>query len=660
MINNNTIILLSFAAAFLKIALAGYVYHKNHKAKINLIFALIFFSQGIWDLGKALMWLASTKNTALLFGKISYAAYILSVFLFAHFCWVYLKRKNFFSKSKLGLLVWYTPMIFLIISLFTTPLVISDLSFPGEIDLGFNLELWMYQYGPFYNNFFLVFQMLPFLYGFIIFIAKYIRSTDADFRKRLLYLIVGSGIPILIGIPTGVVLPAIGIRLPPHNNILTLIMAILIGIGIIKYKLLSIKPTLETVNKKIKFSEDIKKSNLNYGSSYLIENPESHETAFQFFLFNLFKGNYGFILTSQNPEHLKEKYKLVNTPISWITDHETDESSFGPNDLEQIYSTVENFVLTVKNSFILVDCLDILKDHNNFHKIQYFLRRLNGLAKETGACIIVPRGDLKLSKKEKIVFKSEFTYITGKGKMASLTGSIIDLYEKSPGKEKYIILGYTNVSKSLINEYLHRKIPCTVVSTKHIMRKYHSSITFINKNPLIKSNIMQLKIDNPNTNVIITFDSDADTILGINMVRHITEKAKVLVKVNTDKFIDIAKKAGANEVIASSALGGKLLSLSLTYPNIVEWFMDTITSRNKSLDLTEILINEKSPLKGKTIIEIDKIFGDVANVLSVSKKSTFDLTTNDHYKVRETDKLIVLVHRDRLKQNPKLNSLFNS
>ncbi|MDP7324357.1 MAG: TrkA C-terminal domain-containing protein, partial [Candidatus Woesearchaeota archaeon] len=171
--------------------------------------------------------------------------------------------------------------------------------------------------------------------------------------------------------------------------------------------------------------------------------------------------------------------------------------------------------------------------------------------------------------------------------------------------------------------------------------------------------LRSLKIDNPHTNIIFSFKSDAETILGINMVRHITDKARVLVKVNTNKFIDIAKKAGANEVIASSEIGGKLLSLSLISPNVVEWFMDSITTRNKLLELEELLITSTSPLKNKSILDADKYFGNAVNILSVSKKGTFDLTTDDSYILKPNDKLIVLIHKDRVKKDKRLNQLFN-
>tara|TARA_Y100000310_G_C20699863_1_gene828705 strand:- start:4258 stop:6243 length:1986 start_codon:yes stop_codon:yes gene_type:complete len=655
---NTNIVTLSFIAAAIKLIIAGIIYSKNRKAHVNIIFALIFLSQGIWDLGKGLMWITPTKDIAFLFGKISYVGYILSVFLFAHFCWVYLQRKNFFSRTKLGLTLWYLPCLILIIALFTSNYVIADLLAPGVVTIGYGLELWMYSYGLFYNYFFFVFQILPFLYGFIIFLSKYIKSDDKDLKNRLKYIILGVSFPIIIGIPTGIILPQIGIRLPPHNNLLTLIMSIFIGIGILKYKLLSISSALESPSKSISFSSDIKNSRFNHGSSYLIENPDSKDTAYHFFLYNLYQGNHGFILTSTKPEEVRKKYSLTSTPIAWITDTETDETSFGHHDVEQIYGTIEQFLDENPNSFVMLDCLPTLIKHNNFKKVEYLLKRFNVLIKQHSAILIAPYGDLKLSKKEKIILNTDFTYKTAKGKLASLTGSMIDLYRKTPGKEQFIILGYNTVTKAVLDEFIARKLSCTVVTPKQIPTPYPKYIKFIQKDPLIKVIMQSLKIDSPNVNIIVTYESDAKSILAVNLIRHITQKARVLVEVNREKYIDIARKAGANEVVASSAIGGKLLAMSLSHPTVVEWFMDSLTPKNQNLEVQELAIAPRSPLIGKSILQADKIFHDSMNILSVSRQGKSHLTHTDDYKIQAGDTIIVIVHKERLNKDKKLMKFF--
>ncbi len=51
---NLVLILVSLLAATIKIGLSFFLFKKNPKSRVNQIFSLIFFAQGIWDLGKAI------------------------------------------------------------------------------------------------------------------------------------------------------------------------------------------------------------------------------------------------------------------------------------------------------------------------------------------------------------------------------------------------------------------------------------------------------------------------------------------------------------------------------------------------------------------------------------------------------------------------------
>jgi Trk K+ transport system NAD-binding subunit len=97
--------------------------------------------------------------------------------------------------------------------------------------------------------------------------------------------------------------------------------------------------------------------------------------------------------------------------------------------------------------------------------------------------------------------------------------------------------------------------------------------------------LAKLNIDKENVIIIPTFDSDPDTILSINLIREITDKAKILAKINHEKFIDVAKRAGANEVIPASTIGGKLIALSLSSPYAVDWITDAVTFKSYDVEL---------------------------------------------------------------------------
>jgi len=243
--SNSALIWISLIVGLVKLSLGVYIFKKNSRSKVNQLFSILLLSQALWDIGKFIMWLSTDVGHAMFWAKVSYLGYIVSVVSFPHFCWAYLKRKNVFSRNIFGLFVWYIPLFVMVGFLLMTNMVIARLIPPLQSDFGSGISLWQYSYGALYNYFFQYYQILPFIYGFVVFLKKYFETKKVYLKSQLKYFIIGISFPILIGIPTGVILPIFGIILPPHNNILTLIMSVFLFIGVVKFKFLSVRPMEE-------------------------------------------------------------------------------------------------------------------------------------------------------------------------------------------------------------------------------------------------------------------------------------------------------------------------------------------------------------------------------------------------------------------------------
>ena len=85
--------------------------------------------------------------------------------------------------------------------------------------------------------------------------------------------------------------------LPPHNNILTLIMSVFLFIGIIKYKFLSIRP-MEEQRAKGTFIDNslIKGFVVDFPNHYMISHEKSVPISYNIMLDYLWKKNYGLVL----------------------------------------------------------------------------------------------------------------------------------------------------------------------------------------------------------------------------------------------------------------------------------------------------------------------------------------------------------------------------
>ncbi|MBN1544774.1 DUF835 domain-containing protein [Candidatus Woesearchaeota archaeon] len=641
----NVILFASLIAFVVKLGLALWIYFRNPSSKVNVSFAIVFLGQAVWDLGKFVMWLLPDENTAFIWAKVSYTGYIISVFFLLSFVWAYLKKRNYFTTVP-GQVVLYTPMAIMILALWLSNMVIADLIPPGELAYGFGIELWDYAFGPLYTYFFLWFQIIPFVYAFILFVFKYYFTTRPDKKKQLMYLVIGSAFPIMIGIPTGVVLPAMGIALPPHNNVLSLIMSVFIAVGIIKYKFLSIQPVGETIVPDRKLDHQLAKEyEIDFGHSYFIKHEKSSEIAHKVLLTHLYRKRYGLIITAHNPSTIRHEYGIETTPIVWMTDTETEYLSVDPIDIEQLYETIRLFVKQVPNSIVMLDGLQFLITHNNFSKIIHFIRQVKSMVSRSDDCFIVTKGALQIPPKEERLLESELITLP----RAKLVKEKAKAKQAVAKRRNYVLLGHNPLAQSIINEFEQRCIRPTIVEKGDILVHYpKSAVNIIKGDPLSRKVLEHAGVEKPNTVVLITLEDDSEIILCINKIRQLSEEAKIITNIHNPDFIPIALKAGANKVIPSSSIGGRMLSLALTSPDIVKWVMDATTLSERRLELAELRIDKRSWLSSRTIKEIDSLLGKSGNIIAIKNIDGLKLIPDDNYKVGEGDKLILVMNFDIL------------
>ncbi len=649
----SSILFLSFTAFVVKLGLAVWVYLKNPSAKVNKYFTIVFLGQALWDLGKLVMWQMTNPAKALVWGKISYTGYIISVFYFVYFIWAYLKKKNFLYKTTPGKSLVLGVLLLLIILLWTTDMVLAG-TLPRADFSTAQIILWTYSYGPVYKYFFFWFQTLPFLYGFLLFSFKYFSTKKSEKKKQLLYVLIGSAFPIAIGIPTGVILPMTGTVLPPHNNILTLIMCVFITIGIVKYKFLAIEPVGEKGVPKRLSEEDKKKFRMDYSKYYFIKHERSVEISYKVLLHYLVKKHYGLVITAKHPEVVRKTFGILTTPIIWMTDSETEYLSVDPVDIEQLYETISQFCSKVKNSFIMIDGLDFLVQHNNFSKILHFLQEVKLLVEETNGVLIVPEGNLQLDKmQERLLDKELIRLPYSRHTLKSLEISEKRLVKKFKSY-KHVILGFNPLTESLLEELEKEGLKPVIVTTKKI---YHhipqERFKVIKGDPLSKRMLLKAGANKPGTIVMITLDEDSETILVINKLRQLSEDTIVVANLNNKDFVPIAKKAGANYVVPSSSIGGRLISLTLCAPNAVRWIMDSTTLANKDIELLDVDVSKGDSFVGKTVKRSDDRLGVVANIIAVKNKEGLDKLPRDDYVLQAGDKLVLIVNLSLLdSRNP--------
>ena len=473
---------------------------------------------------------------------------------------------------------------------------------------------------------------------FFILLHKYFKTSIIGIKERLKFLIIGISFPILIGIPTGVILPAYGIKLFPHNNILTTFTCLFIGYGIMKYKFLSIKPLHEEGKLKIN-NKELQKFSLDYTNQYLVCTKNPVESSYNILIDKLSKKNYGLIITTQKPDDIRKQYNLKTTPIIWLTDLETDELSIGPNDIRQLQATIDNFTKSIPQSFVLLDGLDYLIKKNSFSKILFFVKSVKISIHCHKSIFIIPSEKYDLTQKQETMLTYEYRILPSKSARFIRLAELKRFISK---KAKFIALGYDSAIESLAKEIKYQKSNITIISP-NIKDKKEKHIQYIEDNPLKKQSLEKYIKDSNNYVVFVSLVNDSDTMLAINLIRSITEKAQIIANIHRTSFISIAERAGSDYVVASSTLGGHLLALSVHNPNTIRWIMEAVTRFGKGIQLKEMNISSK--YVNKTVHQVDKIFGTKANIIAIRSGDYFEQIPADDYKIRKGD-VLLLVHAE--------------
>lgn len=97
---------------------------------------------------------------------------------------------------------------------------------------------------------------------------------------------------------------------------------------------------------------------------------------------------YGLILSTMKPQHIREKYCLITTPIVWISE-EAFEDGVNPKNLKRLATVIINFMKEIENAVILLDDIDSLISINGFDNVQNIVQTLSTTAQITKNILII-------------------------------------------------------------------------------------------------------------------------------------------------------------------------------------------------------------------------------------------------------------------------------
>lgn len=218
--------ILPLLSAVFVIYLGVFVFLKNHKNSLNVLFALFCFSLIFWFFGTFMMFTSKDEPRAIFWDRFVYAGVVFIPSLMYHISLVFSKKK----AAKRLLLGYSLSFIFLILS--RTDYFVSGLF---KYDWGYHTQ------ARFFHNVFLVFFTL-YLSFFYYNIYRYYKTAQLAIERLQAKYIFFAYLVLLTGALA--YLPAYGINIFPLAYISGLIFAAIFAYTIIKHQLMNIKVVL--------------------------------------------------------------------------------------------------------------------------------------------------------------------------------------------------------------------------------------------------------------------------------------------------------------------------------------------------------------------------------------------------------------------------------
>lgn len=162
---------------------------------------------------------------------------------------------------------------------------------------------------------------------------------------------------------------------------------------------------------------------------YIIIEKKSTK-AFEIFVDLVTHGIPGFVVSREHPEKIRRRYKLVGTPILWLSRSKV-ENAITPNDLPKLNHIIRNFTEKSAESIILLDGLEYLITQINFDIVVKFLQELKDLVVLNNSRLIIPLHRVALTDREYSVLEKEFTILKSERDILDFDSVTLPTFKKS-------------------------------------------------------------------------------------------------------------------------------------------------------------------------------------------------------------------------------------
>jgi voltage-gated potassium channel len=219
-------------------------------------------------------------------------------------------------------------------------------------------------------------------------------------------------------------------------------------------------------------------------------------------------------------------------------------------------------------------------------------------------------------------------------------------------KNHYILCGYGRIGRIISHELKASRIPLLVIDSNPDSKQglEQQDIPYIIDDATSEDVLIEAGIERAKGLISVVL-SDADNLFITMTARGLNPGLFILARAEEEKSHKKLLRAGANRVVLPYLIGGQKMAHTITKPAVADFLELTIHDKDIELELGELLVKDRSRLKGVTLA--DSGIRQEMNVIIVAiRKENGEMAFNPSSETRiETgDTLIALGPDNDLKK----------
>jgi len=171
-------------------------------------------------------------------------------------------------------------------------------------------------------------------------------------------------------------------------------------------------------------------------------------------------------------------------------------------------------------------------------------------------------------------------------------------------KNHYILCGYGRIGRIISQELKASRIPLLVIDSNPDAKQglEQQDIPYIIDDATSEDVLIEAGIERAKGLISVVL-SDADNLFITMTARGLNPELFILSRADEEQTYKKLLRAGANRVVLPYLIGGQKMAQTITKPAVTDFLELTVSDKNIELELGEVLVKDRSRLKGVTLAD---------------------------------------------------------